>query len=192
MDCNDSRPGAYFVTMVTQGRELSFGEVAGGEMRLNRYGDIVRRGWEDLPRHYPYAVMDAFICMPNHVHGIVILRDDEVDEYDGGRGGSVSGRGFMPIEITSGMHTTPETGQTRPYRPTRHGLPEIIRAFKSFSARRINVLRHSQGIPVWQRIYYEHIIRDNSEMDVIRRYILNNPLQWELDSENPLRINTSR
>ena len=68
-----SQPGAYFVTMVTQGRELLFGEIAGGEMRLNRYSDIVRRGWEDLPRHYPYAVMDAFICMPNHVHGIVIL-----------------------------------------------------------------------------------------------------------------------
>ena len=90
------------------------------------------------------------------------------------------------------MRTSPETGQTRPYRAMRHGLPEIIRAFKSFSARRINVLRHSQGIPVWQRNYYEHIIRDNSEMDVIRRYILNNPLQWELDSENPLRVNTSR
>ena len=91
----------------------------------------------------------------------------------------------MQSGSSSGETYLPEDAQTRPYKATRHGLPEIIRAFKSFSARRINTLRHTPGTPVWQRNYSEHIIRDEKEMDAIRQYILNNPQQWELDPENP-------
>jgi hypothetical protein len=69
----------------------------------------------------------------------------------------------------------------------RHGLPEIIRAFKTFSSRRINVLRKEPGVPLWQRNYYEHIIRDEEELNRFREYIQNNPMQWEMDEENPER-----
>ncbi len=82
-------------------------------------------------------------------------------------------------------------GKPRPYvKPKpRHGLPEIVRAFKSFSARRINRLRRTDGIPVWQRNYYEHIIRNDREMDNITRYIESNPSIWAEDDENPNRAN---
>jgi REP element-mobilizing transposase RayT len=176
-----NRPGAYFVTLVTAGRECLLGEVAGGEMRSNRCGEIVCRGWLDLPRHYPHAVLDAFMCMPNHVHGIVILRDDA------GRGGSISGKIVTPSEAHSGELCAPDSAQTRPYEATRHGVPEIIRAFKSFSARRINILRNTSGVPVWQRNYYEHIIRGDADLSRIRAYILDNPRRWDLDQENPLK-----
>ena len=79
--------------------------------------------------------------------------------------------------------------QTRPYvKPKpRHGLPEIVRAFKSFSAKRINRLRRTDGVPVWQRNYYEHIIRNEREMDNIAKYIKTNPLRWNDDDENPIK-----
>jgi REP element-mobilizing transposase RayT len=173
-----TRAGAYIVTVVTYGRENLFGEIDGGVMGLNRFGEIVSQAWLELPRHYPHAALDTFICMPNHVHGIMMLRDDT------GRGGSVPGVIVTPSGAPSGESHLPEDAQTRPYAATRHGLPEIMRAFKSFSARRINILRHTPGIPVWQRNYYEHIIRDEREMDALRQYILNNPQQWELDQEN--------
>jgi REP element-mobilizing transposase RayT len=70
----------------------------------------------------------------------------------------------------------------------RHALSEIIRAFKSFSARRINILRHTPGVPVWQRNYYEHIIRSENKLRHARIYIANNPTEWERDHENPLVI----
>ena len=156
-----SRPGAYFITAVTRHREPLFGEVVNGVMRLNAFGEIVWACWHDLPNHYPHVQLDAFVVMPNHIHGIIVLVDDDAD----GRGGSETGGGGS---------------ETRPH----HGLPEIVRALKSFSARRINALRGTPGQPVWQRSYYEHIIRDEGALRRIRRYILTNPLRWENDRAN--------
>jgi REP element-mobilizing transposase RayT len=172
-----SQPGAYFVTLVVHQRQCLFGEILDGVMRLNRYGEIVRRAWLDLPRHYPHALLDVFICMPNHVHGIVVLHDD-------GRGGSAQGKISMPSEVPAGETSLPEYAQTRPYGAIRHGLPEIIRAFKSFSARRINHLRNTSGTPLWQRNYYERIIRDEDEFQRIAAYIRDNPSRWNDDQEN--------
>ena len=67
----------------------------------------------------------------------------------------------------------------------RYGLPEIIRAFKAFSSRRINELRSTPGIPIWQRNYYEHVIRNELDLNDIRQYILDNPVKWDMDEENP-------
>ena len=175
--------GAYFVTIVAWRREMLFGEIVDGQMILNRHGQIVLDAWRDLPNHYRHAELGAFVIMPNHVHGIVVLVDE-------GRGGSsIKGRMILPNDLIAG--TEPSSNkQTRPYinpKP-RHGLSEIIRAFKLFSARRINSLRHAEGIPVWQRNYYEHIIRNEPEMDRITRYIESNPLQWMDDDENPMKI----
>lgn len=192
-----SQAGAYFVTIVAWQREMLFGEIVNGEMKLNRYGNIVRDAWFDLKNHYRHVELGTFVIMPNHVHGIFILVDDV------GRGGSLltgetnepmgkgesftSGRIILPDSLNSG--TVPlQNKQTRPYLiEKRHGLPEIIRAFKSFSARRINRLRRTDGIPVWQRNYYEHIIRNEREMDNIHRYIESNPFRWNDDDENPMK-----
>jgi len=179
-----SQAGAYFVTMVTWQREMLFGEIVDGVMTLNRYSVIVRDAWFDLKNHYRHVELGEFVIMPNHVHGIIVLTDD-------GRGGSSTSGGMNLPDITSaGMDNLP-IHQTRPYvKPKpRHGLPEIIRAFKSFSAKRINRLRRTDGIPVWQRNYYEHIIRNEREMDNITKYIETNPLRWDDDDENPVKSN---
>ena len=194
-----TQPGAYFITICTWQRECLFGDINGGEMSLNRLGEVVLHAWQDLPHHYSHLELGGFCVMPNHVHAIMVLVED-----DPGRGGSVSSGVSSPSLATYDDLRLPDQAKTRPraapaltegrgiasnsdvgYTPIRHGLPEIVRAFKSFSARRLNLLRHTLGIPVWQRNYYEHIIRDDCEHDRIRSYIESNPLNWNIDDEHP-------
>jgi putative transposase len=171
-----AQAGAYFVTIVTRDRVCLFGEVINGEMRLNDRGGLIHSVWDELPDHYPGVKCDAFIVMPNHVHGIIVLANE------GGVGESDVGAGLKPAR--TGLRPTTAPGAALNPAPT---LSEIIRGFKTFSARRINQLRHMPATPVWQRNYYEHIVRGESELNRIREYIANNPLQWEFDQENPFR-----
>ncbi len=127
-------------------------------MVLNAYGEIVREAWFDLPNHYAHVELDAFVIMPNHIHAIIVLVAEPV------------GAGLKPAPTPA---------------PTRHPLSEIVRALKTFSARRINTRRGTPGAPVWQRNYYEHIVRNERSLDAIRRYIAENPLRWHLDRYNP-------
>ena len=152
-----SQPGAYFVTMVTYQRECLFGDVVDGEMQLNENGEIVEIAWRDLQNHYPHVELGTYVIMPNHFHGIIILIDT----------------------VRAGLR--PALTMQK-----RHGLPEIVRALKSFSARRINECLNSPGTPVWQRNYYEHIIRDDTEWNNIHLYIETNPINWTDDEENPI------
>ena len=153
--------GAYFVTIVTQGRECLFGDVMDGEMVLNEYGQIIVGEWERTADIRPNVSLDVFIAMPNHIHGIIMIAD---------------GRGTLQR-----APTTERFGQ-----PTSNSIPTIIRLFKSVTTKRINVVRGMPGGAVWQRNYYEHIIRDESTLHCIREYIVNNPLRWAVDRENPL------
>lgn len=152
-----AQPGAYFVTICTQGRECSLGKARDGSVDLSHHGEIVQRAWNSLPEHYPHVGVDAFVIMPNHIHGVIVL-SEAMEDSGAQRTGRLS---------------------------TRHGLPEIVRAFKSFSARRANELNATPGARVWQRNYYEHIIRDERELNLIREYVVNNPLGWDTDPENP-------
>jgi len=148
-----ARPGLYFVTVCTQGKEHVFGAVADGEMRLNEYGRNVAACWEELPRHYPRIRVDGFIVMPNHVHEIIEI-----------------------LDVGAGLKPAPTRG---------HAVSEIVRAFKTFSARGVNRLRRTAGKPLWQRNYYEHIIRNERELAAIQEYIASNPVRWDTDPENP-------
>ncbi len=148
-----SLPGAYFFTICVQGRACILGDVVENGMRPSPLGSMVQECWDALPSHYPNVVLDSFVVMPNHVHGIISLD-------------AVSAR--------AGLRPAP----TKP-------MSEIVRAFKSFSGRTINLHRGTPGMPVWQRNYYEHVIRGENDLNKIREYILNNPLQWALDEENP-------
>jgi len=169
--------GAYFVTIVTRDRASLFGEVVNGKMWLNDGGRLIQAVWDELPDHYPGVECDAFVVMPNHIHGVMVLVD----------GGGVElndvGAGLKPARTEPRPTTIPRAG-LKPA-PTQHGLSEIIRAFKTFSARRINDMRHIPGVSVWQRNYYEHIVRNESDLSRIREYIGNNPMQWGMDRENP-------
>jgi putative transposase len=171
-----AQAGAYFVTIVARHRAPLFGEVANGEMRPNQFGRVVQSTWGELANHYSGVECDAFMLMPNHVHGIIVLADE------GAVGESDVGAGLKPARGMAGPNSVRAGFKPAPT------LSEIIRGFKTFSARRINHLRHTPGVPVWQRNYYEHVVRGDNELNRIREYIANNPLQWEMDRENPLRI----
>lgn len=108
-----SQPGAYFITLVTHHRECLFGEVVEGEMWVNQYGKIVQQAWMDIPFHYPWISLEAFVVMPNYVHGIVFINEMNGDYR---RGGSQT----RPHEL--GNEITPGVNQTRPYKMTHYGL----------------------------------------------------------------------
>jgi len=182
-DYDYSLAGAYFVTVCACGRQCLFGEIADGTMRLNRLGTIVQSCWHDLPTHYPHLGLDAFVVMPNHVHGIIVLTDSEnLGVRPGLRVGAGSSVG-AGLHVGAGLSPAPT-----PTGVKRHGLPELVRAFKAFSTRRINELWDTSGQSVWQRNYYEHIIRSEKSLDAIRQYIEANPTNWSFDLENPANI----
>jgi REP element-mobilizing transposase RayT len=143
-----SQAGAYFITACIHNRAMLLGEVMDGDVRLNEMGAIVQQTWDDLPTHYHGIDLDAFIVMPNHVHGIIILADAS---------------------------------------ERRHAIPEIVRGFKTFSARRVNERSGQSGVR-WQRGYYEHVVRNEKALDRIRAYIANNPARWADDPENISRV----
>ena len=126
-------------------------------MHLNGFGRAVQSVWDGLPKYYGNLTLDAFVVMPNHIHGILILNDVS----------GVVGPGLRP-------------GPTK-----AHPVTQIVGSFKSFSARRINQLRGTPGIPVWQEDYWERVVREESELNAIREYIFHNPLGWDDDEENP-------
>jgi REP element-mobilizing transposase RayT len=150
-----SSPGAYFVTICTHNKQCLFGAIENGIMNLNPNGQIVWKCWEGTPRHYAGISNEIFMVMPNHIHGIIIIHD----------GNKRSG--------------------SKPDPTKKHPLSEIIRAFKSYSTRNINELRHTKGTVVWQHGYYEHVIRDGKDFQEIGEYILGNPSKWESDTDNP-------
>ena len=154
-----SQAGAYFITLCTQKRECLFGDVVGDAMRLNDVGHRVQNVWDALPQHYSRVELDSFVVMPNHIHGIVVLND--------------AGAQFIaPNNDDGAMNRAPTIG-------------EIIRAFKARCTHSVNQLRGTKGLSIWQRNYYEHIIRNESSLKEIREYIANNPAQWANDRENP-------
>jgi len=172
-----TQTGAYFITVVTHSRECLFGAIVDEVMHLNVAGEIARACWDDLPNHYPHIELDTFVVMPNHVHGIIVLTDNA-----GGMVGAslkLAPTERAPTERAPTEHTPATTAK-------RHGLPEIVRAFKTFSARRINDMRNTPGVPVWQRNYYERIVRDATELNRIRQYVIDNPKRWAIDREKDL------
>ncbi|MGL5877464.1 MAG: transposase, partial [Xenococcaceae cyanobacterium] len=121
-----------------------------------------------IPKHFSRIELDEFIVMPNHIHGILVMKDDDKNAIDDGRGLALP---------------NPYKGQFG--KPIAGSLPTIIGSFKSASTKQINILRDSPGTPVWQRNYYDHIIRDEEYLHKIRQYVLNNPLSWEVDQLHP-------
>jgi putative transposase len=153
--------GGYFVTICAHQRACLFGDIVDGETHLSAFGQVVAEIWEGMPEHHPHVELDAFVVMPNHVHGILhILR---------------RGTACRAPTYTTARFAEPVPGS----------LPTIIRSFKSAVTKRINEIRGTSGQPVWQRNYYEHVIRTQDDLDDIRQYILGNPAKWSEDHDNP-------
>ena len=157
--------GAYFVTISAHSREPIFGEIVKGKMRLNEWGKVVAFCWDEIPIHFLNVELDAFVIMPNHVHGIIVIA------VDGRRGTACR------------APTTEQFGK-----PVANSFPTIIRSFKSATTKRINEIHSNPGVPLWQRNYYERIIRDEDELTQIREYIAGNHFKWGEDEENPNKI----
>lgn len=129
-------------------------------MILNYRGDIVKKCWFDLPNHYPNLILDAFVVMPNHIHGIMII-DNTVFSQNG-----IVQTGLKPVS----------TSNTK-----KHGIFEFVRALKTFSSRRINQIDNTKGKKQWQSRFYDRVIRNDAEMKRIQNYIINNPANWDND-----------
>ena len=160
-----SQPGEYFVTLCTKDREDIFGEIIGGEMRLNEVGEIAVKSWKEIPLYFPSIELDELVVMPNHVHGIIAI---------------VRMMGLASAMFLGGaIQESPRLDRDDPVWRRKMLLPKIIGRFKQNSAKQINILRGTSGMPVWQRGYYDHIIRDNDSWARIRDYIIRNPQRWE-------------
>jgi REP element-mobilizing transposase RayT len=159
---------AYFLTLVACRRACIFGEIIDEEMRLSDLGKIVAEEWERTSQIRLEVELGVFVVMPNHFHGIVIFNDDAVGAH-----GDVGAHGRAPVYGIA-------------YRPPR-SLGSLVAGFKSSVTKRINLLRGSPGMPVWQRNFYEHVIRGPEEWDRIHRYIESNPSRWTADDEDPIQ-----
>ena len=167
-----TQAGWYYFTIVVQDRECLLGEIENGKIILNNCGEIIEAAWLKIPELRPYVELDDFIIMPNHFHGILIINENSNDSK---------------VRVTDSVTPTKEI---EPVAPTKDALTNIARLipnslgailgqFKSFTTKEIR----KAGIVYfkWQRNYWERIIRDENELNSIRRYILNNPLKWEED-----------
>ena len=226
--------GAYFVTIVTQGRACLFGEIVSAETRLNDAGSVIERWWFELNNKFRTVETDDFVIMPNHFHGIVVIADVGADLCVGPN--SEGAHIGAPLQGTPRTTTRMDTGVnpnahhahqgthagvplqgTNPVRAVaRRGAPESILSIVEGCApvlapqnatqrarlpaivqwlKTMTTNEYLRGVKtsgwarfqgqLWQRNYYEHIIRDEESLNRIRKYILNNPAQWAFDPENP-------
>jgi putative transposase len=173
-----SRSGAYFMTICVRDRECLFGEIADGKMELNPFGKIVSEEWKGTFQIRHELKMDEYVIMPNHFHGIIVIRDVPV--------GATRRVAHNATTVNTGERATQRVAPTNGTGPESGSIGAIIGQFKSISTKRINRLRNTPGHPVWQRNYYDHIIRDEKSLFQIRTYIRNNPSNWDSDEENPV------
>lgn len=167
-------PGAYFITICTAGKKHYFGSIKDGRVSLSQVGLIVEKCWLTLPKSFHNVRLDTYVIMPNHIHGIIILVDDE--EHC---------RGEAFANQLSAVHSIIAANAS----PDPHfaigtlsgSISAIIQSFKANTSRRINAVNGTRGGTLWQRNYYEHIIRSEQSLDEIREYTLGNPWNWSSD-----------
>ncbi|OGT78741.1 MAG: hypothetical protein A3I78_09965 [Gammaproteobacteria bacterium RIFCSPLOWO2_02_FULL_56_15] len=197
-----SQAGAYFVTICTQHRTCLFGDIVAGEMRLNEAGKMLARWYSELANKFPDIQCDKFVCMPNHIHFIVVnvgadlrVRPDSAYHQSG-------------VNVGADLRVRPDScGRTHRFAPTmdkREILGEhittgehigsplraVVQWFKTMTTNEYIRGVKQQGWPafpgkLWQRNYWEHVIRNEADMNRIRDYICINPARWELDSLFP-------
>lgn len=157
-DYDYAQAGGYFITICAWNRESIFGDIKDGKFFPNHLGEIVVEEWRKSPEIRQEITLDEFTLMPNHFHGIVMINRTGNN--------NVGANGRSPLHMQS------------------KSIPSFVAGFKSVVTKRINTLRNTPGVPVWQRNYYDHIIRNDEELHQIREYITNNPLTWDEDEEN--------
>ena len=173
------RAGAYFISIVTQGRLCLFGDIVDGEMCSNDAGQMLRQVWDGMPDRFLSIEMDEFVVMPNHIHRVIIIRQSTL-AYDQPVGASIVG-----AQSSSDIHS--DTRATTRVAPT---LGDVVGTYKSLTTTEYGKGVRNMAWPpfdkrLWQRNYYDHIIRNDEEWDRVREYISGNPMLWKTDSESP-------
>lgn len=258
-DYDYTQSGAYFVTLCTHERLPLFGAVVSGEMVCNVWGQIVQACWDEIPAHYPMVELDAFVVMPNHMHGIIVITGDSVgngvvaqsmgddvraqyiapqqpptqrsaasQQSQSSTGMESANEKSIPMQSANGQQVQAQSGDdgvrvqlgddgvraqsggndvraqyiaplqppiqqsTTPQQPPKRGatpnnvtpnsLGSIVRTFKAAVTRQSNRLPDAPAHPLWQRNYYEHIIRNEAALNHIRAYIVSNPAKWAEDA----------
>ncbi len=155
-----AQAGGYFVTICTHGHKCMFGEVRNSDIVLNSIGQLVDEEWRRTSVVRAEVLLDAFVIMPNHLHGIVFINEHQKD-----------GAGNVPPRIMRG------TGH--------RSLSSFVSGFKAATTRHANAIRGVSATALWQRNYYEHVIRDERDLERIRQYIADNPVRWHEDGYHP-------
>jgi REP-associated tyrosine transposase len=162
-----SQPGCYFITICAFRMRCLFGRIQDARAALSPTGFAVRASWIDIPRHYPNVDIDAFVVMPNHFHGIVVIKE--------------RARRAVPLQNRGEAFQKVVPGS----------IPTIIRSYKSAVTRRVRADGANSSIEVWQSNYFERVIRDGAEFSKVSKYIHENPAMWHLDVDNPARRGTA-
>ncbi|XPS82455.1 hypothetical protein Dvar_04730 [Desulfosarcina variabilis str. Montpellier] len=149
--------GAYFITICTHQHECLFGIIDDGHLHLNDTGQMAQTCWNEIPDHFPHVRLDAFVVMPNHVHGILFISKNVI----------VGAKNFSPLQPNRQAKGTSKT------------IGSVIRGFKVGVTKWVRQNTSIQN--VWQRNYWEHVIRSEPELKGLREYIHNNPNRWSLD-----------
>jgi REP element-mobilizing transposase RayT len=172
-----TQQGAYFITICSHLKKHIFGEITSGSMKLSPVGEIAHYQWHQLPQHFNNIELDTFIIMPNHIHGILIITKPQQP---------ITRRDSPDLS----NEDTPQVSTLTPFPPSNYKQPHgavpgsvgaIIQNYKSRTSRKINTLLRSKINPIWQRNFYEHIIRDETDYERIVEYIENNPISWSDD-----------
>ena len=177
--------GTYFLTLCVKGREMLFGRIEHGIMVVNEFGKIVETEWERTQEIRDTVFLDEYVIMPNHVHAILHLNDAFVGPYTQNTPTiGVGADGNPPAPCDSNVSSVNEK---ETYARTT-SLSNVIAAFKRASTKGINDLRGTRGAEVWQRSFFDRVLRNEHELSLARKYIFENPIMWEQDNENPDRL----
>ncbi|MFN9406925.1 MAG: transposase, partial [Dolichospermum sp.] len=176
-----SQSGLYFITICCYQRECLFGNIMNSQIILNNFGQLIKEEWLKSAEIRKEIEFDDFVIMPNHFHGIVIINQEinsdfmknDVDFQDN----NVGANGRSPLQ---------QIQSSRPKISMKpKSISSLIAGFKSATTKKINIIRNTPQNPVWQRNYYDHIIRNDESLARIREYVQNNPLSWENDQLHP-------
>ena len=196
VDFDYTQPNSYFVTICTHNRACLFGRIVNDVMYPNEFGNIACYIWEKIPSHFPNTVLDEWVVMPNHVHGIVSIVDSDSSsqathapplrqDID-----LTANSTTTPISPVGARHASPEPGRERSgkFAGTRsRSISAVVGSYKSAVSRKIGEIHRISDGTIWQRTYHDHVIRNQAALDRIRRYIKENPARWAKDPENPDR-----
>lgn len=168
---------AYFITICTGGKEYYFGEIREGVMQLNEIGNIAQKYWDEIPQHFDFVELGAFVVMPNHVHGIVIINKTHVETTDSGVSKHMQNNMNQTPKLGVSTVTNKQGGKNDGWKSGTIGV--IVNQYKrkcTIESRKI----HADF--AWQSRFHDHIIRTNNSYQKIENYIQNNPAQWAADT----------